>query len=608
MRWTAGGIADRLATEVRGVCRHLLPNGKEKSGEWVCGDVHGSEGGSLKVCLKGVKAGRWADFSNQDQHHGDLLDLWCAVRGIGLQDAFREASEYLGIQMPNLEVRSRNKPQIERPKCRKSSPQTEVGKWLRDTRKFSEEAIEAYRVAEDGEMVVFPFLSPAGDLEMVKSRAWHDKHKCRTKADGGNPLFGWQAVPDTDRSVVICEGEPDALAWFTYGFPSLSVPNGASSITWIDWEFDRLSQFDVIYLSFDMDQAGQKLVPEIVERLGRDRCRVVSLPRKDCNECLMAGDPCEVIAAAVGNAKTQDPDELRAASDFTDAIIKEFYPDGDEPCWFLPWSKAKDSFVFRPAEITILGGVNGHGKSEMVGNLTLSVMEQGAKACVASMEFKVPRWLKKLTRQAACIDKPSEPYIRQISDGWYRDRLWAFTTSGTAKAERVVEIFEYAARRYGVRWFVVDNLAKCGLGEDDYNGQKALIDKLGDFSRDFDAHVVVCAHMKKREDEGKASGKMDIKGTGAITDMADNVLIIWRNKPKEEKRQKHEAAISMGAPEVPFEDERKPDAFLRVHKARNGEEEPNFSLWFDFRSHQFVSGYGATPHRYVRFEREEMVA
>ena len=29
---------------------------------------------------------------------------------------------------------------------------------------------------------------------------------------------------------------------------------------------------------------------------------------------------------------------------------------------------------------------------------------------------------------------------------------------------------------------------------------------------------------------------MDVKGTGAITDMADNVLVCWRNKRKESKR------------------------------------------------------------------------
>lgn len=49
-----------------------------------------------------------------------------------------------------------------------------------------------------------------------------------------------------------------------------------------------------------------------------------------------------------------------------------------------------------------------------------------------------------------------------------------FDVTGTAKTRRILEVFAYAARRYGIRFFIIDNLAKCGLGEDDYNGQKHL--------------------------------------------------------------------------------------------------------------------------------------
>ena len=158
-------------------------------------------------------------------------------------------------------------------------------------------------------------------------------------------------------------------------------------------------------------------------------------------------------------------------------------------------------------------------------------------------------------------------------------------------------MFAYARRRYGIALFVIDNLAKCGFAEDDYNAQKAFVDQLTDFAREHDSHVLLVAHMRKREDERKISGKLDIKGTGALTDMADSVLIAWRNKGKEKEIRKAQQRC-----EVPSEELlNKPDAVIVCEKQRNGEDEPMAPLWFDRRSHQFLDGRNSKSKRYVEF-------
>jgi twinkle protein len=70
---------------------------------------------------------------------------------------------------------------------------------------------------------------------------------------------------------------------------------------------------------------------------------------------------------------------------------------------------------------------------------------------------------------------------------------------------------------------------------------------------------------------------MGVKGSGAITDMVDTTLSIWRNKPKEEKIRKLESIG--GTPEEELLGQ--PDAVLACHKQRNGEDEPKAALWFD---------------------------
>ncbi|MBN0941860.1 toprim domain-containing protein, partial [Pseudomonas aeruginosa] len=86
-------------------------------------------------------------------------------------------------------------------------------------------------------------------------------------------LFGWQAIPDGNREVTITEGEIDAMTAWQYGRPALSVPFGGGKDgkqRWIEYEFDNLQRFDVIYLCLDDDEPGHQATEEIVRRLGRD--------------------------------------------------------------------------------------------------------------------------------------------------------------------------------------------------------------------------------------------------------------------------------------------------------------------------------------------------
>jgi len=589
----AADIAQRLAEDAESICRLLLPNGKRQGQEWCAGSVQGEAGESLKVRLTGSKAGVWRDFAAD--HGGDLLDLWAAVRVLSIGDAIREAKAHLGDREPAFEGnRKQTFTRPQKPKCNK--PTSAVLAWLMDERGLSLEAINKYRLAEKGREVVFPYLRD-GELVSAKYRSIDDKRNMRVEKGCEPCLFGWQAIPPTDREVVVCEGELDAVAWYQLGHPALSVPNGANGHTWIEHEFENLERFDTIYVSFDNDEPGRKGVAEVVDRLGRERCRVVAIPMpwKDANDLLKSHFDRLKIQPLFDKARTLDPDELKPASDFVDEVIQEFYPPEDASTGFdLPWEKTHGLIRLRPGEVTLLGGVNGHGKSEGASHLTLDAIWQGERACIASMEFKPCRWLTRLTRQASAFAEPSIPFIRAIHD-WYQDKLWVFDAVGHAKSERVLEVFSYARRRYGIRLFIIDNLAKCGFAEDDYNGQKSFVDQLTDFAKEHDSHVILVAHMRKGQDENRPAGKMDVKGTGAITDMVDTVLILWRNKPKENERRKAEQ------PTTPFDESAKPDALLLCAKQRNGDDEPRIALWFDRDSHQFLGSPKSRPKQYVEF-------
>lgn len=600
---TVSDLSAMLSSNAEAVAKHLLGGqGRREGQELRFGDISGGAGKSLGVHLAGSKAGIWQDFASGEG--GDLLDLWAASKGIPLADAIREAKDWLGVRdIPLAGKRATVKP-IERPKGL-----TTLGAgglhWLRDVRKLSSEAVTAYRLAatERG-AIAMPYLTTDGELVAMKYRAT-DADKYWAEGGGAKALFGWQAIPPNARTVLLCEGELKALAWWDYGFPALSVPFGGGDKgkqDWIETEYDNLARFDTIHIAMDEDAPGRAAAEAILQRLGPERCAIVKHPlpaepgAKCINACLRHGVSRAAVAEAVREAKPRDPEELHGAADYADSVAEMFEDRGPEIGIRTPWAKVGDSLVFRPGELTVIAGINGHGKSQAVGFMSASAMRDGFRVCVASLEFKVQGWLQRLVRQIGGNGSPSVPYVRHILQ-WLGDgRLWAFDAQGTADWKRMIEVFRYARRRYAVDLFVIDNLTGLGIGEEDYQGQKAVTLALSNFARDENCHVWLVHHIRKSGSENDQPDKMDIKGSGAITDLASTVLTVWRNKPKEAAKLRAEAINA----ELPADVADQPDVRIRCSKQRNyagtGNGEPSIGLWWDGGTFHYL----AKPHHRPR--------
>lgn len=588
-------IAGLLAQQIEGVVRHLLPHGKRVGREWKAGSVDGDAGESLGVVMVGDKAGVWSDFATGDS--GDLIGLWMQARGCQLHEACEQAMEYLGI---------RDHQQLQPPPKRYTRPKKDgirrltdpLRAWLTEERRIAPATLEAYKVSCKDGWIVFAYLR--GDqLIAVKYRRLPKDF--RQEADCEPCLFGWQAVDPSGRDIVIAEGEMDALAWHTYGVCALSVPMGAgkgAKHAWVETEFDRLAVYDRIYLSMDDDGPGKEAVADLVDRLGRERVHVVNLPRKDANACLMDGIAREVMLTALRQARTMDPVELRDIGEFEDEIWSEY--NRQDHGLELPWKKTHEKVRLRPGETSIWGGINGHGKSALTSFVVGHLAVRNVPCCVASMEFRRGLWMQRMNRQVCAMSRPTEAYARyatQVMAG----NVKAFDVHGAAKAKRILEVFRYARRRYGIQFFLLDNLTKCGFDDDDYSGQKRFVEALSDFARDEQTHVAIVAHMRKGDDESKPVGKMGVKGSGGITDMVDSVFEVWRNKPLEKERAKAEATgVSLSEKWIG-----QADVYLYCYKQRFNGEEGAFGLWYDKDAIHYLSGSDHKPRTLLPREKQK---
>ncbi|KIF80709.1 hypothetical protein [Noviherbaspirillum autotrophicum] len=80
--------------------------------------------------------------------------------------------------------------------------------------------------------------------------------------------------------------------------------------------------------------------------------------------------------------------KVRPASDFLQETIAAFYPAPDASTPPRPlWDKANGKIAFRPGEVSLWAGINGHGKSIFLSQVELDLMTQGEKVLSLSFEM-----------------------------------------------------------------------------------------------------------------------------------------------------------------------------------------------------------------------------
>jgi twinkle protein len=592
-----------LADRAQSVAEMLLPNGRKEGQEWRAGSVGGEKGQSLGVHLHGNKAGIWQDFATGES--GDLLDLWVAVRGGSLLQALDAARDWLGVSRPEA-YREPKKTYQRPPKPACRAPEGRVRDYLRDARNIPQKIIDAYKVAESGDDIIFPFLLPDGTLALAKARKAEDGARPKpTAADCEPVLFGWQAIPATAREVVITEGEIDALSWAAYGHPALSVPFGGGKggkQNWIESEFERLERFEKIFISTDMDKPGDEAAAEIVGRLGRHRCYRVSLPHKDANECLVSGIPAATMHAALAEARALDPDGLRRPYDYEGKVIHLFWPAHGEPEGYrLPYGKLADKLFFRPSELTLWSGAAGSGKSQIISDCVPAWIKQGSRICLASLEMKGEQTLRRMVKQTSGVDRPTPQHIPRVL-GYLDSGLLLYERVGKAGVGPLLEVFDYARAKYGCDQFVIDSLMRLGIAQDDYNGQEKAVFQMVDWTIANAVHLHLVAHSRKGEKGQGAPETEDIKGAMEIGANAFNILTVWRNR-------RHEEELQAAKTEVDRADlNEKPGVILNVAKQRNGDFEGKVGLWFDQATYRYHSSYDRSLWDRVFISREREAA
>jgi twinkle protein len=253
----------------------------------------------------------------------------------------------------------------------------------------------------------------------------------------------------------------------------------------------------------------------------------------------------------------------------------------------LPWSGMSAEFALRPGELTIWAGDNGSGKSLVVGQVMAWVLGDDNKVLIASMEMTPEETVGRICAQTAGCE-PSEQWIRDWC-AWADQRLWIYDRLETVAADHVLSVVRAVSTELGVSHAVIDSLVKCGVVQDGQGyltAQTAFVDSLQRVAKHYGIHIHLIAHTRKPEAGSKRISKHDIRGASQITDLADNVVLVARNRGKEAAKAKMELGMPLDLPEEKLI--KQPDCWLDLVKQRHHSFEGRFGFDFHKESKQWV--------------------
>lgn len=403
-------------------------------------------------------------------------------------------------------------------------------------RGISKATIDKYDISfNDKKEIVIPYYK-YGELVNIKYRKniGNGKKTFRQEAETEKTLYGMDLVKDTD-TLIWVEGEVDVLSFAEQGISAVSIPQGASEnkLECIENCFEFIDQFKTHIIAVDNDVPGDKLKLNLLNRLGRDKCKVVNWKRyKDANEALMDGEDLKQFIEA---AEDINPDGITTFFDSFDEIYKYNF-EKEEDYYETSWDKFNQLVRIRTGYLMIITGYPSRGKSTFVDNLLIDLSKKyGLKHLIASFESVIAghyNSLAEMYNQDTIYHLiQNEKLLDSNTLGFIGEHFYRFDINKRWTVDEICERTRLAVKKYGVKTLTIDPYNRLNNNytdrEDRYIG--TILSQLSMLAKELDILVIFVAHPKKPDGE-KMPNMYSISGSGDWYNMADYGIIIHRER------------------------------------------------------------------------------
>eukprot|EP00186_Timspurckia_oligopyrenoides_P002954 CAMPEP_0182450230 /NCGR_PEP_ID=MMETSP1172-20130603/39874_1 /TAXON_ID=708627 /ORGANISM="Timspurckia oligopyrenoides, Strain CCMP3278" /LENGTH=494 /DNA_ID=CAMNT_0024647767 /DNA_START=513 /DNA_END=1997 /DNA_ORIENTATION=- len=387
--------------------------------------------------------------------------------------------------------------------------------------------------------IVFPSLDRNGDLIRLKLRSILHKSNQTFEPKGGmRALFGMHTVPKDCKSIVVTEGELDAMAVYqATGRPTVSLPNGANALS--SEIVEALEEFESIVLWLDDDISGQNAAKRFAKKLGLQRCVNVQTRGgrydgpKDANEALLLKKDLNVLL----NSATRIPHEqIITFKDLREEVFRELVNpkqvEGLPSSCFPGITRLLKGH--RPGELTLFTGRTGVGKTTFLSQLSLDYACQGVQTLWGSFEISNVRLAKVLLLQMFTFRTGKSaveivPDFEEWAELFEQLPIYFLKFTGSVPIDRVIDAMEYANYVFDVSHVVLDNLQFMtggqGRGMDRFEVMDSALQKIREFASGSGSHVTLVIHPRKESERDELTIG-SVFGSAKATQEADNVIVL----------------------------------------------------------------------------------
>tara|TARA_R110000803_G_scaffold41582_2_gene89298 strand:- start:8364 stop:10127 length:1764 start_codon:yes stop_codon:yes gene_type:complete len=395
--------------------------------------------------------------------------------------------------------------------------------------------------------IAFVYKNADGVPTNIKFRTADKKYAQLPDCERFPYLLDCLNVGDDD-TLLICEGEMDAITWkicpdITKNV--ISIPDGAS-----DRKMDWLTSFDIgkykkIYLALDADDAGIQCREEIARRVGRERCFIIAYPDgyKDANEVWMNSK--DALVQCYESAEPYPIKSLYTANPFMEEGL-QLFRGGLRKGLSTGIDGMDEIFLVRPQEVTICSGVPNCGKSEFIDAIAVNMAkDHDYKFAICSFENPVSEHLNKLAEKKVGKPARKDTWVKQMEEEELLDAYdWLAQHFFFVRAEDESPTIDWCIQalissvlRYGVNAVILDpynefdHKRPTGMTETEYVSQ--MMSKLRRFAQNFGVHVFFVCHPAKMRRSHDGTFPMvepyDIAGSANFANKADVILIVERD-------------------------------------------------------------------------------
>lgn len=425
-------------------------------------------------------------------------------------------------------------------------------------RKISKDIAEFYgvRVAYDGigelEAHYYPIYKNK-ELTGYKKRLVKDKKFYSIGDVKESQLFGQQLFNEGGMLLVITEGECDAMAAFQMlkeqgkNYRVVSLVNGANTSS-VKINLEWIESFKTIILALDQDEPGKKAAKDIAELFTPGKAKIMSYSEKDPNDMLKAGKSKEFLQSLM-NANMFRPDGIVSGKETWDIIKNK--PRVESIPYPQDWEVLNQkAYGIRLGELDTWTSGSGMGKSQLLRELQYHLFNKSEhNVGVISLEEPLTDSVEALmalhlNKRIMLPDVRNTVSEEEMYKAWEStvgtNRFHFYDHFGSVDDDSLINKIRYMARGLDCKYIFLDHLSIVVSEFADQGGERERIDtimtRLKNLTQELGIWIGLIVHLRKTTvggksfEEGAVPSLDDLRGSGAIKQLSNNVYALSRNQ------------------------------------------------------------------------------